>query len=449
VATRKTLRRDKQRVAGVRRISKDREEQTSLETQSHSIAAWCSMMGAELVEMIEDRKSAYKSEVRDTREGPRRALQFLRAGAVDTIVVWKIDRIARNARDLLNFVHDVEQLGGSFVSVTESFDTSTPMGRAMMTMIAALAELESGQKSERILAWQEDRRAKRKTPTGPRPFGYRRERNELHVVEDEALIIKQLVQAVREGVSGRQLVKRLAQAGTPLTQRAIKRILISPTTAALRDVDGVFIDCSDVWEPLLDRETWDEMRSILLDPERKGRPVGGGRSHLLSGLLECGKDDCDGRFRIKLTNPAGPRYECKKCSQSVPAPDVESIIEQGVKDALDPAAWAALCRRGGVTHVDTHELERQLAEALALYESEELTFNEWVGASKKIKRDLAAVADEPVELPDCKDPRREWDTLDIDAKRLLIAAVMPRIVITKATLGLSYFDAARVTIPAA
>lgn len=433
-----------QRALGIRRISKDREEQTSLETQTHSIESWCSMVGAELVEMVEDRKSAYKEDQRNTREGPKRALQLLRAGAVDTIVVWKLDRIARNARELLEFVDEVEKLGGSFVSVTQNFDTRTPMGRAMMTMLGLLAELESGIKSERIEAWQSHRRATRMTPTGPRPFGYRRERNELHIVEDEALIIKQLVQSVREGVSGRQLVKRLADAGTPLTQRAIKRILTTPTTAALRDVEGVFIDCSDVWQPLLDRETWDEMRSILLDPERKGRPHGGGRSHLLSGLLECGKGDCDGRFRIKLTNPAGPRYECKKCSQSVPKQDVEDIIEQGVKSALDPAAWAALRRRGGVTHVDTHELERQLADALSRYESDELTYDEWLGASRKIKRDLAAVADEPVELPDCKDPRKEWDTLDIDAKRLLISAVMPRIVITKATPGLSYFDSQRV-----
>lgn len=450
MAARKTIRRDKQLVAGVRRISKDRDEQTSLDTQTHSITGYCTMTGAELIEIIEDRKSAFKSEVKDTREAPQRALQLLRAGAVNTIVVWKVDRIARNARDLLNFVHEIEALGGSFVSITESFDTSKPAGKAMLTIIAALAEMESAQKSERISTWQEHRRAQRMTPTGPRPFGYRRERNELHVVKHEAALIRALAAAVDRGESGRSLVKRLASEGSPLTQRAIRRILTSPTTAALRDVEGAFVDCSDVWEPILDRQTWERMRDILLADDRGGRPRGQhGRRHLLSGLLTCGKGECDGRFRIKLTNPKGPRYECVKCSQSVPQAEVDALVEQGVKSALDPAAWKALRRRGGVTHVDTSELERQLADCLARYDNDELTYDEWVGASRKIKRDLAAVAEQPVELPDVKDPRREWDTLDVDQKRLLINAVMPRIVVTAATPGLRHFDESRIVPMAA
>jgi DNA invertase Pin-like site-specific DNA recombinase len=457
---------ERRRMVGVVRISVDRDDETSTATQTNTIKAWCELQDADLVKLIYDRgRSAYKEEERYNREGPREALRLLSAGAANGMIGTKIDRVARNARDLLNLVHAIEERGGTFVSVDEGIDTGKPgISSVLIPILGAVAQLESDRKSERIGQWQDFRLAQRMTPTGPRPFGYSRHaldcadaercdclRNQLNVIDDEAALIREWAQSLIAGESVRHLTARMVAAGVKTAQgslmaRSVKRILTSPTTAALRDVDGVFIDCSDVWEPILDRATWDELRSILLDPQRKGRPIGGGRKHLLSSLLECGKGDCDGRFHIKLTK-TGDRYVCAKCSQSVPARDVEDIIESNVKGALDPVAWAALRRRGAVTHVDTRELERQLADALARFESDELTYDEWLGVSRKIKRDLAAVAEQPLELPNVKDPAREWDRLDVDAKRLLISAVMPRIVITAATPGLRWFDADRITWP--
>ena len=455
---------EQRRAVGVVRISKDRADETSTETQAQSIAKWCDLHGAELSETVEDKgRSAYKADQRYNREGVRRSLQLLRAGAVNTVVVFKVSRIARNARDLLNLVHEIEELGGTFVSVTEQFDTSNAMGRAMLTIIGALAELESATKSEILCAWQERRRALKQPPTGPRPYGYRRARNELHVIPEEAEIIRELAQRTLDGQSGRSLTMWLRNTdrvrvhdgrwSTALTQKGITKVLTSPTTAALRDVDGVFIDCSDTWEAILDRETWDALRAVLLSPHRGGRPKGGMRTHLLSGLLVCGRDDCDGRFQVKLNGSGmrsnGPRYSCVKCAQSLYCEDVESIVEGTVKDALDPAAWSALRRRGR-RHIETHELERQLADALARYEGDELTYDEWLGVSRKIKRDLSVVAEQPLELPNVVDPRKEWDSLNIDQKRLLVTAVMPRIVVMPALRGRRVFDAARVQMyPAA
>jgi DNA invertase Pin-like site-specific DNA recombinase len=434
-----------ERLVGATRISKSRADETSTDTQATAIEGWCTLHHAELVEIVEDNgRSAYKKAQRYNREGPRRALQLIKAGAATGLICWKIDRVARNARDLLNLIHEIEELGGIFVSVTENIDTSNGMGRAMVTIIGALAELESAQKSERIESWQEDRRLKRKTPTGPRPFGYTRTRNELHIDKAEAKMIRDAARAVVAGQSLRSLVQRF-----PLTQRALRRVLTTPTTAALREIDGIFVDCSDVWEPILDRQTWEQLRTILLDDQRRTNPGGSARRHLLSGLLECGKGTCDGRFRIKTTHKAGNRYECAKCSQSVPEADTDELIEQGVKDALDAVTWKRLRRRGGAA-VNTADVEKRLAElaersVLPVTDDDYITPAEWEVMRKGIKQQLADAAAQPVELPDVSDPRREWGRLSIDERRLLITAVMPRIVVGQATPGRSYFDAERIT----
>jgi DNA invertase Pin-like site-specific DNA recombinase len=79
-----------------------------------------------------------------------RCLKTLRAG--DTLIVWKIDRLARSLRDLINTLDDLRARGIRFQSLTESIDTETPTGRAMWQLIGVLAELERSLIVERTRA---------------------------------------------------------------------------------------------------------------------------------------------------------------------------------------------------------------------------------------------------------------------------------------------------------
>jgi DNA invertase Pin-like site-specific DNA recombinase len=76
----------------------------------------------------------------------RPALVELRAAArrraFDVLVVYKLDRVFRSTRELLLLIDDLRELGIAFVSVHDSFDTSTPSGRFTLTILAAVAELE-------------------------------------------------------------------------------------------------------------------------------------------------------------------------------------------------------------------------------------------------------------------------------------------------------------------
>jgi DNA invertase Pin-like site-specific DNA recombinase len=89
------------------------------------------------------------------REG-RPRLNALMAAArnreIDCVLVWKFDRFARSTRHLLSALEEFDHLGVRFVSVQDQVDTDSPMGRAMFTIIAAMAELESSLISERVIA---------------------------------------------------------------------------------------------------------------------------------------------------------------------------------------------------------------------------------------------------------------------------------------------------------
>ncbi len=71
---------------------------------------------------------------------------------LDCVLVWKFDRFARSTRHLLMALEEFDHLGIRFVSVQDQVDTDSPMGRAMFTIIGAMAELESSLISERVTA---------------------------------------------------------------------------------------------------------------------------------------------------------------------------------------------------------------------------------------------------------------------------------------------------------
>ena len=70
----------------------------------------------------------------------------------DTLAVWKLDRLARNAREMLNRMHELDDRRVRFVSLTESIDTATAAGKLMLAVLAAMAQFERDLTSERTAA---------------------------------------------------------------------------------------------------------------------------------------------------------------------------------------------------------------------------------------------------------------------------------------------------------
>lgn len=86
------------------------------------------------------------------RPAYQQMMSRLRIGEFTHLLVWKIDRISRNLLDFANMFQELKQLGVTFISKNEQFDTSTAMGEAMLKIILVFAELERNMTSERVSA---------------------------------------------------------------------------------------------------------------------------------------------------------------------------------------------------------------------------------------------------------------------------------------------------------
>jgi len=120
----------------------------------------------------------YASGATMDRPRLRSALDHLREG--DAFVVYKLDRFARSTRDLLTQLQAFDAGGVQFVSLTEALDTSTPVGRLLYTIMAALGEFERDLIRERTVAGLEA--ARRQNRRGGRPAKITAHRKELAAV---------------------------------------------------------------------------------------------------------------------------------------------------------------------------------------------------------------------------------------------------------------------------
>ncbi len=103
-------------------------------------------------QVVAEHTDAGESGAKRDRPELARVMHLARSGAVDVVAVWRFDRFARSTSHLLAALDEFRRLGVDFVSLREQIDTSTPMGKAMFTITAAVAELERDLIRERVQA---------------------------------------------------------------------------------------------------------------------------------------------------------------------------------------------------------------------------------------------------------------------------------------------------------
>jgi len=124
------------------------------ETQLHDLRGLAAQRGYEIVNEYTDRISGAKAK----RPGLDQLLADARRGKFDVVLVWAFDRIARSVRHFLEVLDELNHLTIEFVSFRENVDTGGPLGRAIVVIIGAIAELERNLIIERVRAGM--RRAK-------------------------------------------------------------------------------------------------------------------------------------------------------------------------------------------------------------------------------------------------------------------------------------------------
>jgi len=164
--------------------SEDQAERGTIETQIEFATKYCDLHQLDIVEWYKDDGVPGPIPLEQRPEGAR-LLEDAQSGKFDLLLVYRLDRLGRTARVILNAVYDLEQHGIKIRSMTEPFDTSDPSGRFLLTVLAGVADLDRSSTLDRL--WHGANRAARegKWLGGIIPYGYRvNEEKFLEVNED-------------------------------------------------------------------------------------------------------------------------------------------------------------------------------------------------------------------------------------------------------------------------
>ena len=147
------------------------------------------------------------------RPGLQQLLRDIEDGLVDVVVVYKIDRLSRSLMDFSKLVEVFDRNGVTFVSVTQSFNTTTSMGRLTLNILLSFAQFEREVTAERIRDKVKASRMKGLWMGGPVPFGYDVINRKLMINEEEAARVRMIFERFVEVGSATLLARELRQNG--------------------------------------------------------------------------------------------------------------------------------------------------------------------------------------------------------------------------------------------
>jgi site-specific DNA recombinase len=280
------------RAAVYTRLSDDRHGTgLAVQRQEQDCRRLADLRGWEVTRVYSDNDLSGHKKVK--RPEYERLLADVKAGAVDAIVVYSVDRLTRRVVDLAHLLDTVAEHEVAVATVSGDLDTSTSAGRMVANILGSVAQAESERISERVVRKQDELAAKGLPSNGGhlRPYGYERDR--LTVVEAEAAVIKDAAERILAGESLGAVVAHLNETGVPSstgkpwTRTALRTILTGNRVAGLRKHRGMIVG-EAAWPAILDRDTWERVASVLNERGAEAsRRASNSRRWLLSGLAVC------------------------------------------------------------------------------------------------------------------------------------------------------------------
>jgi DNA invertase Pin-like site-specific DNA recombinase len=301
------------------------------------------------------------------RPALQRLLADVAAGRVDIIVVYKVDRLTRSLLDFAKLVEALDTAGTSFVSVTQSFNTTTSMGRLTLNMLLSFAQFEREVTAERIRDKIAASKAKGMWMGGTPPLGYRPEGRSLAIVEGHAAIVREIFRRYLELGNVRLVAEALARdgVGAPRRQTASGRpfgggaftrgqlyaILKNPIYVG--DIPHHGKLHKGMHAAIIERATWARAQAQLADHlQGPRRTAPAARPSLLAGLIVDEEGErlvathaSKGRVRYRYYVSRGLQHGIPvdaSAAVRMPAREIEAAVTLRVAEALnDPLALAA------------------------------------------------------------------------------------------------------------
>jgi site-specific DNA recombinase len=240
---------------------------------------------------VDDQKSGKDLERKDMQ----RLLNDIDAGKIDVVVVYKIDRFSRSLSDFVSVMRSFEARGIAFASVTQNFQTDTPVGRLTLNILMSFAEFEREMIIERTKDKIASTRADGRWSGGLPPFGYDADEGELIVNESERTSLIDIFENYLETKSLRDVAATLNEGNVPTKKRGkharawtpdmVGRVLrCQVPTGVITHGDNVY---PGKHTAILDPALFERAQAVLaenaIDAERKARNP----DYILQGVIRC------------------------------------------------------------------------------------------------------------------------------------------------------------------
>ena len=388
----------------------------------------------------------------------------------DVVLVYKLDRLSRSQRDTLYLIEEIFRPNKvDFVSMQESFDTSSPFGKAMIGLLAVFAQLEREQIKERT--WM-GRVARAKTGLhhggGNIPIGYDYEDGKLIVNPYEAEQVRKIYEWYLSGSSLKAITDKLQDAGytnkysSYNSWSSVRNILENETYIGRLHFGDVVVDHAH--EAIITEEQFNAAQ-ILRGKRREQFGSHAFQSkHVLTGLLFCGH--CGGRYYLRNTGKYS-YYACysrtkqmknmikdPNCQNKIwRAQDLEPIIEEKILALLrnpkiaeelaagKPKAAAPISKNTDIER-RIREIDRQIGKLMELYQQDDIPpellgekINRLYGEKTALENSIAPVEETnamPLDLVAelISNAAEMWDFADENQKRRILQSLISRIVLT-------------------
>ncbi|MBF0140576.1 MAG: recombinase family protein [Magnetococcales bacterium] len=282
------------------------------------------------------------------RPALKQLLADVEAGKINVVVVYKIDRLTRSLLDFSKLVEQFDRRNVTFASITQSFNTTTSMGRLTLNILLSFAQFEREISAERIRDKFAQSKRRGIWMGGHVPLGYEVQNRKLLVVPSEAESVRHIYQRFLECGSATQLVKELDAAGIRakngnlldkgyLYRMLANRLYLGEIVMGEESFPGEH-------EAIIDRDTWEQVRAMMAD---KTRRQGTNRVHppaLLKGLIRC--RHCNRSMSPTFTSKDGRQYRYYLCQtalkngydacplRTVAAGEIEAVVIQQVRTML-------------------------------------------------------------------------------------------------------------------
>jgi site-specific DNA recombinase len=314
------------------------------------------------------------------RPALKRLLADIEAGLIDVVVVYKIDRLSRSLMDFSKLVEVFDRNAVTFVSVTQSFNTTTSMGRLTLNILLSFAQFEREVTAERIRDKFKASRMKGMWMGGMPPLGYFVENRKLIVDDEQANSVRWMFDRFVQIGSATQLAREVAQrdlrtrSGRPLDKKHLYRLLNN------RAYIGEAVHKGDSYrgehDAIIDRETWNKVHAILQEsPRKRAARTRCDTPALLKGLLY-GPDGAafspthtrkGGRLYRYYVSQTVLKHGAGSCPIGrIPAGEIETAVFAQLRTVfrqpeIVAGTWkAARTDDGGITEADTRAALHQL-----------------------------------------------------------------------------------------